>query len=81
MPPKIDAPSPDDQPATRKDLALLAAQLRTEMQQIRAELLEKIHALSERMNDKVNDQTRTILIGQFASSITLAALLIAAAKL
>lgn len=63
MPADPDAHAADDLPATRKDLRLLAAELRAEM------------------HERFTDQTRTVLLGQFGASVTLAALLIAAVKL
>lgn len=72
--PDMPQPKNDTQPVTKKDLRHTQEVLRGEMRalvaELRADLLEKM-----------NDQTRTIFIGQLASSITLGALLIAAVKL
>lgn len=53
----------DDQPATRKDLRLLAAEIRGEMQAMRADLV-----------DMMESRTRALFFSQIASILAVAAI-------
>lgn len=64
----------DDRPVLMRDLRQTEQLLRSEMRALAAELRAEMHELFGR-------HTRTVLVGQFTSSVTLAALLIAAVKL
>lgn len=59
MPPADD----DDRPATGKDLRLLGAELRAEMQQMRADLM-----------DKMDSRTTALMFSQIGSIIAVAAI-------
>ena len=53
----------DDRPATKKDLRVLGAELRAEMQQMRADLL-----------DKLDSRTTALLFSQVAALFAVAAI-------
>lgn len=65
----------DDRPVVMRDLRHTEQVLRGEMRTLMAELRGELRA---EMHELFGNQTRTVLLGQLASSITLAALLIAA---
>lgn len=78
----MDLLPPDpDQLATKADLALTRADLRSEMAELRTELRTEMAELRVELHQALADQTRTLVLGAVGAIMTSTALSFAAAQL
>ena len=75
---------PDEQPATRSDLAVTRSELRAEVAEVRSELRDFRSEMRQEirsLHDLFAAQTRTIVVTSFGSALTVATLVFIAAQI